>query len=148
MFAEPCWDASEWNTNQKEERIIRFNIAIEMIEKIYSDLCKENPKYMSRDELYEFCYIIYQLRSIVELLKEKQSVSILNDEIINSLPDDVKYKINHLYAKIKGINEINCDISHKINTLRKEFNDNYEKKQELKKEIESYTSSYQKKLIP
>lgn len=146
-MVEPCWDAPQWSTNKKDEINIRFKIAIEMIEKIYSDLCKENPRIISREEAYEFSYLINQLITFSEVLKEQQShKTVLSNEQISLLPDEIVNIIANNYKVIKKIEEENHNIIEQINILRKKFNDNYAKKEELNKQIESNTSGYQKKL--
>lgn len=51
------------------ERKIRFEIALEMVKRIYNDYCRDQSK--TREETYKFCYIIQQMVTFASTLDEE-----------------------------------------------------------------------------
>ena len=50
------------------ERKIRLNVAIEVVERIHSDLCHERTEEISREKLMDLVDIIVKLRYFAESL--------------------------------------------------------------------------------
>lgn len=51
------------------ERKIRFEIALEMVERIYSDYCRDQSK--TREEVQNFCYVVQQMIAFTTTLDEE-----------------------------------------------------------------------------
>lgn len=49
------------------ERSIRFNIALEMVQRIYTDHCRDENT--SREENYEFCCFVREMVRFADTLK-------------------------------------------------------------------------------
>lgn len=45
-----------------EERKIRMDVAVETLEKVYSNMCNSWEEDISREQIEEFCYLINDLR--------------------------------------------------------------------------------------
>lgn len=57
------------------ERRIRIDIAIEVVEGVYSDLCRESTAQISREQTYELANIILQLRTYSEKIGYLEAMS-------------------------------------------------------------------------
>lgn len=51
------------------ERSIRFNIALEQVERIYNDYCHDDN--VTRDKAYEFCCVVREMIQFAETLKNE-----------------------------------------------------------------------------
>lgn len=52
-----------------DERSIRFHIALEMVERIYNDHCRDTS--VSREESYDFCCFVRDMQSFAHKLEQK-----------------------------------------------------------------------------
>lgn len=48
------------------ERKIRFDIALEMVQKVYGDYCRDKSK--TREETYEFCCLVREMTAFADTL--------------------------------------------------------------------------------
>ena len=51
------------------ERSIRFNIALEQVQRIYDDYCKDRTT--TREQTYEFCCLVREMIQFAETLKNE-----------------------------------------------------------------------------
>ena len=53
------------------ERSIRFNLALEMVQRVYDDYCRDENK--TREQTYEFCCLVREMAVFADTLaKEAQ----------------------------------------------------------------------------
>lgn len=51
------------------ERKIRFDIALEQVQRIYDDYCKDRTT--TREQTYEFCCLVREMIQFAEVLKNE-----------------------------------------------------------------------------
>lgn len=57
----------------KAERKARFEVAIEIMQTVYNDMCKAPFEEVSREQTYEFCCLLQDMYKFSSTLSEKNT---------------------------------------------------------------------------
>lgn len=56
----------------KTERKARFDVAVEIVEKVYNDMCHASTDEVSREETLDFCYFLQEMYKMSTVLGENK----------------------------------------------------------------------------
>lgn len=64
-------EASAYMTN--EERKIRMNVALGIMNDVYTDMCHSTTDEVSREDVREFCYFLIETRKFAQKMFDKRN---------------------------------------------------------------------------